>query len=341
MLMLKLIAAHLRSLPGPPTFTQSIEYRNLAPLCCDEELRLCLKEKMGLRTEDGGIYDVWIEGPSGGMAVKAVVRTSVVPEQEPLKPPDLPQSGTDKAEGKDVDLKRRHGAVPHIRRISTIGSDEMRRADSENPRRSEPRSRTSPSSRGGISARGGRRLQPRRIELTPFSLPVAPTDSKGALQSTESAPSGLVQSLPLSLNDAPIPLAGISAPSTSSTPPPKRGLRSLRQISRRLYRRARALDLSVPIIRRVQAVPRPLRAKVSLRTQRLLQLLTRQNPEALRLEPIPLVRKFGARPHNDPKARSRYEERGIRRIVEQRVRVRRVATRLKNLKRRRRRRYIV
>ncbi|KAF2999217.1 hypothetical protein E8E13_001192 [Curvularia kusanoi] len=51
---------------------ESIEYRNLAPLYCDEKMRLCVKNKK--RTDTESLWDVWIEGPTGGMAVKAVVR---------------------------------------------------------------------------------------------------------------------------------------------------------------------------------------------------------------------------------------------------------------------------
>lgn len=52
---------------------ESIEYRNLAPLYCDEEMHICAKKKK--ETDRGTTWDVWIEGPTGGMAVKAVVRT--------------------------------------------------------------------------------------------------------------------------------------------------------------------------------------------------------------------------------------------------------------------------
>jgi hydroxyacyl-ACP dehydratase HTD2-like protein with hotdog domain len=82
MLMVKLMAGHLKEQPGAPQVVQSIEYRNLAPLYCDESLRLCGREKIGLRTEEGSIYDIWVEGPTGGMAVKGTVRTACVPKQE-------------------------------------------------------------------------------------------------------------------------------------------------------------------------------------------------------------------------------------------------------------------
>lgn len=52
---------------------ESIAYRNLAPLYCDEEMRVCFKKKTS--SDAGRVWDVWIEGPTGGMAVKAVVRT--------------------------------------------------------------------------------------------------------------------------------------------------------------------------------------------------------------------------------------------------------------------------
>ncbi|KAF2446253.1 hypothetical protein P171DRAFT_255815 [Karstenula rhodostoma CBS 690.94] len=74
-LMLKFIGTHLQSIPEGPHIVEAIEYRNLAPLYCGEELRLCAREKVGARMDDARIYDIWIEGPTGGMAVKGLVRT--------------------------------------------------------------------------------------------------------------------------------------------------------------------------------------------------------------------------------------------------------------------------
>ncbi|KAF2630318.1 hypothetical protein BU25DRAFT_387421 [Macroventuria anomochaeta] len=74
-LMLQTLNTHLRSsrIGTKLELVDSVEYRNLAPLYCDEEMRVCVKNKK--RTETGNLWDVWIEGPTGGMAVKAVVRT--------------------------------------------------------------------------------------------------------------------------------------------------------------------------------------------------------------------------------------------------------------------------
>jgi hydroxyacyl-ACP dehydratase HTD2-like protein with hotdog domain len=51
---------------------EHIEYKNLAPLFVDQVLTVCGKPK------NGGVWDVWIEGPRGGLAVRGTVRTCVV-----------------------------------------------------------------------------------------------------------------------------------------------------------------------------------------------------------------------------------------------------------------------
>lgn len=49
------------------------EYRNLAPLFVGEDLTVCGKPK----GEPGqGTWDVWIEGPDGGLAVRGTAKTA-------------------------------------------------------------------------------------------------------------------------------------------------------------------------------------------------------------------------------------------------------------------------
>ncbi|KZM19471.1 uncharacterized protein EKO05_0003042 [Ascochyta rabiei] len=73
-LMLQTLTKHLQSQVDAKTETvESISYRNLAPLYCDEEMRICVKRKT--RAGAGNAWDVWIEGPAGGMAVKATMHT--------------------------------------------------------------------------------------------------------------------------------------------------------------------------------------------------------------------------------------------------------------------------
>lgn len=74
-LMLQLMNNHLETHTKGKQVVESIEYRNLAPLYCDEEMRICGMEKKTL--QNGSMYDLWIEGPTGGVAVKGTVYTIV------------------------------------------------------------------------------------------------------------------------------------------------------------------------------------------------------------------------------------------------------------------------
>jgi hydroxyacyl-ACP dehydratase HTD2-like protein with hotdog domain len=47
-----------------------IEYKNLAPLFVEQEMVICGKPK-----NDIGAWDVWIEGPDGGLAVRGTAHT--------------------------------------------------------------------------------------------------------------------------------------------------------------------------------------------------------------------------------------------------------------------------
>lgn len=72
--MLKVMAGHLKDSTPRQEVIEHVEYRNLAPLYCDEELRICVRKKKQLQV--GNLYDLWIEGPTGGVAVKATVTTT-------------------------------------------------------------------------------------------------------------------------------------------------------------------------------------------------------------------------------------------------------------------------
>ncbi|KAL6160233.1 hypothetical protein ACJBU6_01580 [Exserohilum turcicum] len=74
-LMLQAFNRHLKTHTQGEQVVESMEYRNLAPLYCDEEMRICGLERKTL--ENGSIYDVWIEGPTGGAAVKGTIYTTV------------------------------------------------------------------------------------------------------------------------------------------------------------------------------------------------------------------------------------------------------------------------
>ncbi|KAF9695309.1 hypothetical protein EKO04_007061 [Ascochyta lentis] len=94
-LMLQTLTRHLWSpeVNAEAEIVESVAYRNLAPLYCDEKMRIRVKRKT--RTGAGKAWDVWIEGPEGGMAVKAIMRT-VNPRKKALstKPKVKPTTTT-------------------------------------------------------------------------------------------------------------------------------------------------------------------------------------------------------------------------------------------------------
>ncbi|KAK2050737.1 hypothetical protein LZ31DRAFT_548033 [Colletotrichum somersetense] len=75
-LSLALILAFLNGL-GNRQSVRWYGYRNLAPLYCGREMKLCVREKEAARvgSEKERRWDVWIEGDDGGMAVKGVATT--------------------------------------------------------------------------------------------------------------------------------------------------------------------------------------------------------------------------------------------------------------------------
>ncbi|KAK0710970.1 HotDog domain-containing protein [Lasiosphaeris hirsuta] len=60
------------------TWVESIDYRNLAPLYVDEELKVCAREIESSAATTPGTkrWQVWIEGPDGGLAVRGTAVTS-------------------------------------------------------------------------------------------------------------------------------------------------------------------------------------------------------------------------------------------------------------------------
>ncbi|KAH8171986.1 hypothetical protein LIA77_08754 [Sarocladium implicatum] len=63
-LMLRVVSAHIPE----GAAVKSIVYRNHAPLYVNEDMRICVRK---LDTE--GKWDVWVEGPGGGLAVRSTV----------------------------------------------------------------------------------------------------------------------------------------------------------------------------------------------------------------------------------------------------------------------------
>ncbi|KAL2809480.1 HotDog domain-containing protein [Aspergillus granulosus] len=67
-LLLTALQLHLE---GKGLMITEIDYKNLAPVYVDEKLTICGKPKS---TKDDNVWDVWIEGRDGGLAVRGTIR---------------------------------------------------------------------------------------------------------------------------------------------------------------------------------------------------------------------------------------------------------------------------
>jgi len=106
-LMVEVLQRHLYTLglvehAGQHTYAKhsltEIEYRNLAPLYADEQMKVCG------RARKKGVWDVWIEGRDGGYAVKGTAKTQLNT--------DIP--------GKDRDRRPFGGAPKGTRRTGRV-----------------------------------------------------------------------------------------------------------------------------------------------------------------------------------------------------------------------------
>ncbi|UKZ55552.1 hypothetical protein TrVGV298_009376 [Trichoderma virens] len=71
-LMLRVLNDHVAPKDGGGV-VKSIAYRNYAPLYVGEEMKVCVRRTKGNATKEEEEWDVWIEGPEGGLAVKGSV----------------------------------------------------------------------------------------------------------------------------------------------------------------------------------------------------------------------------------------------------------------------------
>jgi len=80
-LMMQFMSKHVKAGDTGPEVIHRFDYRNLAPLYCDEPMRICASKKYQGPDATCDAYHVWIEGPTGGIAVKGTVHTAMVPRK--------------------------------------------------------------------------------------------------------------------------------------------------------------------------------------------------------------------------------------------------------------------
>ncbi|KMW68145.1 hypothetical protein BDDG_12608 [Blastomyces dermatitidis ATCC 18188] len=72
-LILTAFQNHISDISAGQAVIGSIEYRNLAPLFVEREMRICAKQKGNGGSAGAGPWDIWVEGPEGGLTVKGTV----------------------------------------------------------------------------------------------------------------------------------------------------------------------------------------------------------------------------------------------------------------------------
>ncbi|CAA9958231.1 hypothetical protein PTMSG1_01796 [Pyrenophora teres f. maculata] len=118
-LLLQVFNHHIAKETEGMQVVQSIEYRNLAPLYCDEEMRICGFKKKTLF--NGAIYDVWIEGPTGGVAVTGTIYTTM----RLIAPPPPPDSKPAPQANTTPRITRHLTRDPSILQSQTVSSPQL------------------------------------------------------------------------------------------------------------------------------------------------------------------------------------------------------------------------
>ncbi|KAI4941151.1 hypothetical protein J4E91_010942 [Alternaria rosae] len=302
LLMLKTMKHHLYTQTEGKQDLESIEYRNLAPLYCDEEMRICGLEKKKL--QNGSIFDVWIEGPTGGVAVKGTVYTTV-------KKTSAIQARTNKAPRVSTDKSKPLGPGSRRPDITALNASAKRRPKSQG-------------SGENHIASGNERASQDSPVLSELTTSSEPTKNPESPKNSEppSQPQGETPNKP--------------TPSETTSQPPSREVNpTSTQTTSRTYRRKRATNttaynfISLPPSEapsaRVVDSYKPVKPTISIRSREIIRRARRRAPKDVRVEPIPLVRRFDATPYTPDPVRtasrhSRYLREGVRKIEKPSVR---------------------
>ncbi|RYO26948.1 hypothetical protein AA0111_g7783 [Alternaria arborescens] len=313
-LMLKTVNHYVHQQTKGKQVSESIEYRNLAPLYCDEEMRICCSEKKKL--QNGSIYDVWIEGPTGGVAVKGTLRTTT----------------NDAWTKKDTGIAQTHSATP---------TDELKTQWPSFKRPEHPKLRrkllntTNRARKMAKSSKNGTQVHVASGDKRPLQDSPAPPSSEPTTNPETSANSeSSTSSEPTTQNQGEIPSQSTSS-GTTSQPPSREVTSATAHETNRAYRRKRAhntkaynfitLPPSEPPPARVVNSYTPVKPTLSVRAKELLRRARRRKPAKIKVDPIPLVRRFDARPYAPDPVRtaarhSRYSRRGVRKMEKLKIR---------------------
>jgi hypothetical protein len=333
-LMLQAISGHLEAETKGQHVLESIEYRNFAPLYCDEEMRICGVKK---GTGDGHVYDVWIEGPTGGMAVKGTVRTTAkqvnktsVEKSSPSSTviPKEPPTGQAK-DAKTVERKWRRNIFksPEIHSESPLRnmkpSARMTKAlVAKSIVHSVPQTE-------GLRSTQEDEIAERKAEISTLN---------SATLHAESWPGNTVRYVPVinpveSRSRNTEPSARISEPLRTFTLPPVHDDKASEahtpaNVTTSSRPSERPTSISEPrrasrrnrfTIRRIAAPPSPFLSRPVPRTQSILRRSFRVSLPPFSVKPVPLVRQYRGKTYRHDPTRvahrhSRYIREGVRKL---------------------------
>jgi hypothetical protein len=315
---------HKREKEGAQSCVSSIRYRNLAPLYCDEQMRICIKRKKPLPLTRGGEYDIWIEGPTNGVAVMGTVRTLPMPRF------DDPETRTPKksAESKVLNKFKIHHVLSNASSSISIDAPTVARNSSgkrssdwdtgiakENNSVVEERNVRQDNVEKGDDANPTVRLSFRRPTTA------APNSRSRNVGNQEVRRSEHIKTeKPRSL------VRRIEAP-----PSPIEVVPSFMRVrSRRGHRRNRPLRIiklqtDPNISRQVTTTLSPVASVVPSRTRPLLRRAGRARSARFEANPASVLRKYAGRTYAyDPSAvaqrHSRYLNEGVRKMMKLRIR---------------------
>jgi hypothetical protein len=322
---------HKREKEGDHSCISSIRYRNLAPLYCDEPMRICIKRKKPLPLTRGGEYDIWIEGPTNGVAVMGTVRTSAIPrfdESEPPSPKKYPQRKI-----------RNQFKLHHIFSDSptSVSVDALIAARKSNGDRSNDRENGTVEENHTVEERNARQDNVEKGDdasptvRLPFRRPTSATPNS---RSSNVVNQEMGRSEHVGTKKPRLLVRRIEAPPSPIEVVPsfvRVRLRRFKRVrSRSEHRRNRALRIikvqtESNLSRRVTTTPSPVASAIPSRPRPFVRQAGRARSARLESKPASVLRKYAGRSYTyDPSAiaqrHSRYVSEGVRKMTKPSIR---------------------
>lgn len=293
---MQVMATHVDTQTAGDEVIERIEYRNLAPLYCDEELRICCREKKIGR--NGRQYDVWVEGPTGGAAVIGTVYTAVNKLRNLQRLKDVGKSTPSTYRG-----------MRRLTLLSTEQDDSSVRTNLRKDMSSTPKHESSTTA---------------PVPVTPRQ-PKANNNAPHPDQSPRRSPKRESRSLPTYTSFV-TPQAHKTSPKLSLSPSSSadRVYRQNPRPQRRLHQFI-TINNSTPSIRHVNSI-KPVKPTASFRSRSIMHRLFNRTATINTVKPVPILRKYPATPYKLDASRttsgkSSFRRQGVKHIEKLKVRL--------------------